>query len=96
MSDLNKEYGNQKNFNPSSDIQTTYRLVLLNDDVNNFDYVVKCLVKICQFDIERAEQCTLLTHLNGQYAILSGEKSKLESIQNQLNEKNIRTKIDKK
>lgn len=81
----------------SSDIGAgDYVLILLNDDVNRFDYVVECLVKICKFDYEKAEQCTLITHFKGSYPILTGSKDILDEIQHQLYLKNISTKIEKK
>jgi ATP-dependent Clp protease adaptor protein ClpS len=73
-----------------------YKLILVNDDFNTFDYVIQCLVEICNFDYERAEQCTLLTHLKGEYQILSGDLDSLETIKQKLFSKNITTKILKK
>jgi len=73
-----------------------YKLILVNDDFNTFDYVIQCLVEICNFDYERAEQCTLLTHLKGEYHILSGDLDSLETIKQKLFSKNITTKILKK
>jgi ATP-dependent Clp protease adaptor protein ClpS len=73
-----------------------YKLILVNDDFNTFDYVIQCLVEICNFDYERAEQCTLLTHLKGEYQILSGDLDSLETLKQKLFSKNITTKILKK
>lgn len=73
-----------------------YRLILLNDDNNTFDYVIQTLVEVCQFDYEKAEQCALITHLKGQYPILSGDKKTLEVLSNQLQVKGIGSKIQKK
>lgn len=39
-----------------------YKLVLHNDDVNTFDFVIECLIEICKHTPEQAEQCTLLVH----------------------------------
>ncbi|MCX7728790.1 MAG: ATP-dependent Clp protease adaptor ClpS [Bacteroidia bacterium] len=87
---------NNKKQESSSNIKTdNYRLILLNDDDNDFDYVIRSLVEACGFDYEKAEQCTLLAHLKGAYRILSGEREKIEKIQNYLNTKNIHTKIEK-
>lgn len=91
-----KESGNEKNINRTSDIKTDdYRLILMNDEINDFDYVIKCLVKVCKFDYEKAEQCTLLAHIKGHYPILKGDKNLLESIQASLNSKQITTIIKK-
>ena len=37
-------------------------LVLFNDDVHTFDYVIKALVDICRHTVEQAEQCAILVH----------------------------------
>ncbi|GIV27478.1 MAG: hypothetical protein KatS3mg027_1292 [Bacteroidia bacterium] len=87
----------EQNFEFSSGVRTDdYQLVLINDDVNTFEYVVETLVKVCQFDYERAEQCTLITHIKGAYPIMSGERSDLEKIQYQLAIRNIHSKLEKK
>ncbi|RME14981.1 MAG: ATP-dependent Clp protease adaptor ClpS [Bacteroidetes bacterium] len=89
---------NEKRYLPSdSDVtKADYCLILINDDDNHFDDVIRCLVEVCGFDYERAEQCTLLAHLKGQYTILSGEKYFLEEMQGRLNQRNIRSKVNKK
>ena len=40
-------------------------LVLHNDDVHTFDYVIKSLVDICRISYAQAEQCTILVHCHG-------------------------------
>ena len=40
------------------------KLVLWNDDVNTFDFVIECLIEICGHTLEQAEQCTILVHLS--------------------------------
>ena len=32
-------------------------LVLYNDDVNTFDHVINCLIRICSHELIQAEQC---------------------------------------
>lgn len=50
----------------------TYELVLLNDEVNTFDYVIDVLIRVCEHDPLQAEQCALLTHYKGKCSIRSG------------------------
>ncbi|MCS7073088.1 MAG: ATP-dependent Clp protease adaptor ClpS, partial [Bacteroidia bacterium] len=33
------------------------KLVLYNDDVNTFDWVIVSLVEVCEHTVEQAEQC---------------------------------------
>ena len=47
-------------------------LVLYNDDVNTFDFVIESLVDICKHDLMQAEQCTYIVHYNGKCAVKNG------------------------
>lgn len=53
-------------------------LLLLNDDVNTFDYVIDTLVKVCHHTYEQAETCALLTHCNGKCSVMSGSYDELK------------------
>lgn len=91
---MNKGRKNIHSFDRSSKIgQDNYRLILLNDDEILFEYVIDCLVEVCKFDYQKAEQCTLLAHFNGEYPIMSGNKDILEQIQKMLYFKKINTKL---
>ncbi|HLS12012.1 MAG TPA: ATP-dependent Clp protease adaptor ClpS [Flavobacteriaceae bacterium] len=50
----------------------THELILLNDDVNTFDYVIDVLIRVCNHTPIQAEQCTLLTHFKGKCSVSSG------------------------
>ena len=54
-------------------ISNSYSLVLYNDDVNTFDHVINCLIRICQHDVVQAEQCAWLVHNRGKCNIKSGK-----------------------
>tara|TARA_R100000234_G_C4830908_1_gene106910 strand:+ start:229 stop:501 length:273 start_codon:yes stop_codon:yes gene_type:complete len=45
---------------------------LINDDINSFDYVIKCLMTICGHNYYQAHQCALMTHNNKICNITSG------------------------
>ena len=48
-------------------------LILLNDDFNDFDYVIDCLVLVCDFTSMQAEQIAYITHYKGKSVIKSGD-----------------------
>ena len=60
------------------------KLILIDDDYNTFDHVIDCLVAICDHTPIQAEQCALLTHINGKCDILRGEISELKPFQEDL------------
>ena len=54
------------------------QLVIHNDDVNTFDFVIECLISICEHDLIQAEQCTLIIHHNGKCTVKTGAYEKLK------------------
>lgn len=55
-----------------------HEIVLHNDDVNTFDFVIDSLIKVCDHTVEQAEQCTFLVHYKGKCTVKSGEFKDLE------------------
>ena len=68
--------------NPQTDINedvdvlteeaTNHNLIVWNDEVNTFDWVIDTLVDICGHEREQAEQCAMLIHTKGKYAVKNG------------------------
>lgn len=48
-------------------------LVLWNDDVNTFEWVIKALIDICGHNETQAEQCAMIIHFQGKYAVKQGD-----------------------
>ena len=57
-----------------------YKVILYNDDVNTFDWVIECLVDICDQDSIQAEQCALLVHFKGKANVKSGSLDDMKNI----------------
>lgn len=53
-------------------IKKENEIVVYNDDVNTFDYVIECLIYACDHDPIQAEQCTILIHYKGKCSVKSG------------------------
>lgn len=51
----------------------THLLVVWNDDINTFDWVIETLVEVCGHTTEQAEQCALLIHTKGSYGVKQGD-----------------------
>ncbi len=56
-----------------------HEIILHNDDVNTFDFVIESLINVCEHTPEQAEQCTILVHYKGKCAVKTGEYKELES-----------------
>lgn len=48
-------------------------IVLYNDDVNTFDYVIDTLIYACDHTPEQAEQCSILVHYKGKCTVKTGD-----------------------
>jgi ATP-dependent Clp protease adaptor protein ClpS len=59
-------------------------LILYNDDVNSFDFVIESLVEVCDHSVEQAEQCALIAHYNGRCAVKSGTFEELKRMSEEL------------
>ena len=65
---MSLDYNEQNKIHKKSiAIKTLY---LIDDNFNTFEHVIDCLVAICDHTPIQAEQCALLTHINGKCDIL--------------------------
>ncbi len=55
-----------------------HEIVLFNDDVHTFDYVIDSLINVCDHSVEQAEQCTWLVHFKGKCTVKTGELDDLK------------------
>ncbi len=58
--------------------QQEHEIILYNDDVNTFDFVIDSLVSVCEHTLEQAEQCTILVHYKGKCAVKTGDYDDLK------------------
>ncbi len=64
-------------------------LIVHNDDVNTFDFVIETLVEVCGHDLIQAEQCTLIIHYKGKCVVNTGTYSHLEPIYREILKRGI-------
>ena len=55
-----------------------HHIVLHNDEVNTFDFVIDSLINVCEHTEEQAEQCTWLVHFKGKCTVKTGDLKELE------------------
>lgn len=92
-----KEYlGNKPDFEQllESNSDEGRYLILHNDEVNTFDYVIETLIKVCEMDSVQAEQCTYLVHYKGKCDIKKGSFVKLKPYKEALIDKGLEATID--
>ena len=89
-------------FNPETEstielekkITEVKQIVLYNDNINTFDHVIDCLIKICKHEPEQAEQCAYIVHYKGKCFVKSGEFKKLKPLCEGLLEKGLSAAIE--
>ena len=71
-----------------------HRLIVFNDEVNTFDYVIDTLIEVCQHSEPQAEQCTWIIHFKGKCAVKEGSWNDLVPMRNAICERGISAEVD--
>ncbi|MCE6990409.1 ATP-dependent Clp protease adaptor ClpS [Dyadobacter sp. CY323] len=69
------------------------KLVIYNDEVNTFDWVIDTLMEVCNHTSEQAEQCTLIIHYKGKCAVKEGTFEELAGMRNEICRRGISAEI---
>ena len=75
-------------------ISVNRTLVLHNDDVHTFDYVIDALIEICDHEFIQASQCATITHFKGKCDIKEGNFSTLKTMKDALVLRELTVTID--
>lgn len=73
-----------------------YALILYNDDVNTFDHVINCLIRICNHQPSQAEQCATIVHFKGKCQVSSGSLTEMQAQCTALLDELLSAKIEDK
>jgi len=69
-------------------------LILHNDDIHSFDYVIESLMHVCEMEATQAEQCTYLVHYKGKCDVKKGGYDDLKPYREGLVERGLNATID--
>lgn len=70
------------------------QVLVYNDDVNTFDWVIECLMDICDHTFEQSEQLSLLVHYKGKATVKTGPFDKLKPIKDALTDRGLSAVIE--
>lgn len=76
------------------DLDNPVNLIVHNDDVNTFDWVIESLMEICQHTREQAEQSAMIIHIKGRYCVKSGTMRKLKPMREALVDRGINATLE--
>jgi ATP-dependent Clp protease adaptor protein ClpS len=71
-----------------------FSLVVWNDEVNTFEWVIETLIDICGHSEEQAEQCAMLIHTKGKYAVKLGDYDTLKPMCDAITDRGIGATIE--
>ena len=71
-----------------------HNLIVWNDNVNTFDWVIESLVDVCGHETLQAEQCALIIHHRGKCGVKKGSFDDLRPQAEALIDRGIQATID--
>ncbi|MBK8110536.1 MAG: ATP-dependent Clp protease adaptor ClpS [Saprospiraceae bacterium] len=63
---------------------TVAYLIIYNDDHNTFDWVIQCLMDVCNHTHEQSEQLSLIIHFKGKAIVKTGHFDSLNPLKDAL------------
>lgn len=75
-------------------IEEPCNLIIWNDDVNSFEWVIETLVEVCGHSYEQAEQCAYIIHYQGKYAVKQGSYDDLKPQCDSITERGINATVE--
>jgi ATP-dependent Clp protease adaptor protein ClpS len=75
-------------------IQHSYTLIVWNDEVNSFVWVIETLILVCGHSKEQAEQCAMIIDSKGKYSVKEGEYDVLKPMCDAITDRGIGATIE--
>jgi ATP-dependent Clp protease adaptor protein ClpS len=69
-------------------------LIVWNDNVNTFEWVIVTLVDVCGHTQEQAEQCSYFIHFQGKYAVKEGSYDDLKPMCEKITDRGIGATVE--
>ena len=95
MNRIQFSHKEQEKYSTDSILEESHQfdLVLFNDDVNTFEWVIECLMDVCQHDSIQAEQSAYIVHFKGKCTVKSGEWDELKIQHRELSERGLSVEV---
>ena len=76
------------------DVIDPFHLIVWNDEVNTFEWVIETLMQVCGYSHEQAEQCSYIIHFQGKYAVKQGSYDDLKPLCDAITERGIGATVE--
>ncbi|MBD0332609.1 MAG: ATP-dependent Clp protease adaptor ClpS [Chitinophagaceae bacterium] len=80
--------------NTAIDVEEPFHLIVWNDDVNTFEWVIETLIEVCKHTPEQAEQCIYLIHYKGKCAVKHGTYDELKPMCDAITDRGIGATVE--
>ena len=77
-----------------TDADEPCNLIVWNDEINTFEWVIETLMEVCGHTAEQAEQCAYIIHYQGKYAVKNGSYDDLKPECDAITERGIGATIE--
>ena len=74
--------------------ENSCQLIVWNDEVNTFDWVISTLINVCGHTQEQAEQSAMIIHTKGKYAVKEGSYDILKPMCDAITERGISATVE--
>lgn len=88
------KYDLEEDIDVLTDYEDPCNLIVWNDEVNTFEWVIETLVTVCGHTPEQAEQCAYFIHYKGKYAVKSGTYDELKQYCDAITERGIGATVE--
>ena len=78
----------------ATSVEEPCNLIVWNDEVNTFEWVIETLVEVCGHSYEQAEQCSYFIHHRGKYAVKQGSYDELKPQCDAITERGINATVE--
>jgi ATP-dependent Clp protease adaptor protein ClpS len=75
-------------------VEEPCNLIVWNDEVNTFQWVIETLMDICGHSYEQAEQCSYIIHFQGKYAVKKGSYDELKPMCDAITDRGIGATVE--
>ena len=75
-------------------LEHPFHLIVWNDDVNTFEWVIETLIEICRHSHEQAEQSAYIIHYKGKYSVKEGNYEELKPMCDAITERGINATVE--
>ena len=71
-----------------------FSLIVWNDEVNTFEWVIETLMEVCGHSQEQAEQSAMIIHTKGKYAVKRGSYDELKPLCDAITDRGIGATVE--